>query len=90
MKRIIIIAVLLAVAIVGYTLYKRLDRRKVYANYLLSVGIPPAITAQMSDRELKAAFEYLKQYAKDGKHFTIDYPNYDLLSDMRIKYGIFT
>lgn len=90
MKRIALIVLVIAVLIVGYSLYKKLTKRQVYIKYLVSVGIPIAIANKMNDKELKASFTYLKQYAKTNQHFTVDNPDYNILSSIRVKYGIFT
>jgi len=65
-------------------------QRQVYVKYMQSIGIPTAIIMQMSLKELKIAFNYLKEYARTGLHFNIDHPDYSVLADMRTRYGIFT
>ena len=80
----------LILATLAYFIVKKYMERQVYVKYLQDVGIPTAIIMDMSLRELKASFCYLKQYAKDGHHFNVNWPNYDLLADIRNKYVIFT
>lgn len=77
-------------ATLAYYIYKRFTERQVYVSYLRSIGIPVATIEDMSLKELKASFKYLKQYARTGIHFSVDDPDYDLLASIRTKYGIFT
>lgn len=90
MKRIVIIGLILAAAIVGYTIYRKLNDRNVYNRYLIDIGIPLATVNQMSLPEIKAAFNYFKKYGRTGKGISIDMPDYNILADIRIKYGIFS
>lgn len=79
-----------ALATIAYFLIKKYMERQVYVKYLQSIGIPTATIMDMSLRELRASFNYLKQYSRTGQHFTVDNPDYDLLSSIRTKYGIFS
>lgn len=80
----------IVLATLAYYIYKKFTDRQVYVKYLQSIGIPTAIIQDMSLKELKASFYYLKRIAKGGQHMSIDDPNYDLLVSIRNKYGIFT
>lgn len=83
------IFVTLLVLILVWSVYNAHQKSMVYIKYLRSVGIPDNILSKMKTEEIKSSAIYLKRYAKTNQHFTVDDPDYNILADIRLKYGIF-
>lgn len=79
----------LLAAIVYYVILAA-KKRRMYTDYLTSLGIPNSILNRMSSVEIKAAALYLKRYGKTNIHFAKGDKDYDILASIRSKYGIFT
>lgn len=76
-------------AAVYFLVFMEINKHKALS-YLRDIKIPESILRKMNYKELIAASNYLQRYVKTNIHFSIDDKDYNILSEIRSKYGIFS